>query len=150
MKFKDLPKEEQHKILAERQRIDRQNPKRKAYAKEYKRINNWKYKKQIQERTKRWTKSLHGRFITYRSSARKRELVFTLTEEEVKNIVSQPCFYCNTFKNVTSGIDRVDSSIGYILENCVPCCFMCNRMKSNYSAEDFVEHCKQIAEYNIK
>lgn len=150
MKFKDLPKEEKLKIYRERSKIYRQTLKGKTYEKEYKRLNNWKYKKQIQERTKRWTKSLHGRFITYRSSARKRELEFTLTEQDVKNIVSQPCFYCNTFKHITSGIDRVESSIGYILGNCVPCCHMCNRMKSNYSAEDFIEHCKKIADYSIK
>ena len=34
-------------------------------------------------------------------------------------------------------IDRKDNSIGYLLENCVSCCFVCNRTKSNFfSAEE--------------
>lgn len=150
MKMKDLPREERLKILAERQRIRRMNPEYKAYDREYKRLNNWKYKNKNLERDKKHAKTLRGRYTTYRISARKRKLEFTLTEENITHIVTQPCFYCNTFKYETSGIDRIDSSIGYILENCVPCCFMCNRMKSNYSAEDFIEHCKKIADYNIK
>jgi len=150
MKFKDLPKEERLKILTNRQRIRRKTPEGKAYDKEYKRLNNWKYKEKIQARTKKWAKTIRGRYTTYKKSANCRKLVFTLTEEDIKNIVTQPCFYCNTFKHETSGIDRIDSSIGYVLENCAPCCFMCNRMKSNYSANDFVEQCKKIADNNIK
>ena len=148
--MKNLSREEKLKIFAERQRIRRKTPEGKAYDREYKRLNNWKYKNKALERGKRWTKTLRGRYTSCKKSAGYRKLAFTLTEEDVKHIVTQPCFYCNTFKCETSGIDRVDSSIGYILENCVPCCFMCNRMKSNYSAEDFIEQCKKIADYSIK
>jgi hypothetical protein len=150
MKMKDLPKEERLKILAERQRIRRKTPEGKAYDKKYKSLTRWKYKDKMRESSKRHSKTLRGRYTSCRLSASKRKLVFTLTEEQVTHIVTQPCIYCNTFQYETSGIDRIDSSIGYIFENCAPCCFICNRMKSNYSAENFLEHCKKIADNNIK
>lgn len=33
-------------------------------------------------------------------------------------------------------VDRMDSRIGYSKENCVPCCFMCNSIKSNTMSYD--------------
>jgi 5-methylcytosine-specific restriction endonuclease McrA len=30
------------------------------------------------------------------------------------------------------GIDRVDNSIGYTPDNCVPCCTQCNRIKLDH------------------
>ena len=49
----------------------------------------------------------------------------------------------DTFMGV--GIDRIDSSIGYVVENCVPCCTLCNRMKSNLSGREFIAHVDRIA-----
>jgi hypothetical protein len=36
-----------------------------------------------------------------------------------------------------SGLDRVDSSKGYVAGNLVPCCFGCNRMKSALPLDEF-------------
>jgi hypothetical protein len=30
-----------------------------------------------------------------------------------------------------NGIDRVDNEKGYLVENCVPCCFTCNSLKKS-------------------
>jgi hypothetical protein len=45
-----------------------------------------------------------------------------------------------------NGIDRVDNSkeIGYIIENCVPCCFPCNEMKRQSTQEDFLLQVEKI------
>jgi len=54
-----------------------------------------------------------------------------LTIEDYAKIIIMPCHYCGeneTYKSIC-GVDRVDSSIGYNIENCVSCCSMCNRMK---------------------
>jgi hypothetical protein len=43
------------------------------------------------------------------------------------------CVYCGDILPKTSyGIDRKDSSLGYIKGNCVACCSICNRAKSNF------------------
>jgi hypothetical protein len=46
---------------------------------------------------------------------------------------------------IYNGIDRVDSNIGYTLENCVPCCEAVNRMKMDLSKEEFIELCREIS-----
>jgi len=46
-----------------------------------------------------------------------------------------------------NGIDRIDNGVGYILGNCVTCCWICNRAKSDMSYQDFV---KWISSINTK
>lgn len=91
----------------------------------------------------------------YKRSAIDRNLKWELTKNQFVNLIFQNCHYCNSepelhenekrynktkidFKR--NGIDRVDSSKGYTIDNCVPCCQMCNHMKLNYSIEDFKNH----------
>ena len=45
---------------------------------------------------------------------------------------------------VYNGVDRVDNERGYSLENCVPCCKFCNRMKRDLGKKEFLEHIKNI------
>jgi hypothetical protein len=45
---------------------------------------------------------------------------------------------------IFNGIDRIDSSQGYTLNNTVSCCNMCNRMKSDFSQEEFFKQIKLI------
>lgn len=95
---------------------------------------------------------------TYKLSAQRRGLSFELTEDQFRELSQKNCYYCGSspinvrkhpVKNSTgdfvyNGIDRVDNSIGYKLENCVACCTMCNRMKLNYSLESFHEQVTRI------
>ena len=46
-----------------------------------------------------------------------------------------------------NGIDRLNSIIGYTIENCVPCCEKCNLMKSNYSENEFLDHIERIRNF---
>ena len=76
-------------------------------------------------------------------------------------IATKPCHYCGTLpvtkgKQLTrhgeipipvNGLDRIDSSLGYTFNNIVPCCSICNIMKSNLSLEKFTEHIKQISSF---
>ncbi|WP_141522555.1 hypothetical protein [Bacillus toyonensis] len=90
-----------------------------------------------------------------------------LNFEKFKELIKQPCFYCGLEKsNVTydtvsyqynykliedfkkkrvsdfvlyhNGLDRIDSGIGYIDENVVPCCKYCNMAKMDRTKEDFL------------
>ena len=81
----------------------------------------------------------------YLKSSHKRNIQFELTIEEFSEIVSLPCNYCGTFnQNESIGIDRLDSDIGYIDGNIVPCCQECNIMKHDLSIEKFKSHITKI------
>jgi hypothetical protein len=99
----------------------------------------------------------------YRTNANSRNISFELTKEIFISIVSKNCFYCGQepiesqfsksrnrtkIKFLHNGVDRVNSKLGYTMENCVSCCSMCNLMKNKFSIEDFLSKIKQI--YNYK
>jgi hypothetical protein len=89
-------------------------------------------------------KSVH--YNHYIKGAIKRNLAFELTFEQFSDLILKECYYCNHKINTeVNGIDRVNNSLGYTLENCVPCCEVCNRMKFIYDPEYFIEKCKFIA-----
>ncbi len=85
----------------------------------------------------------------YKCNAKKRNYEFSLTADEFIQLVEGNCYYCGTPKSnlvkdsyggrsmLFNGIDRVDSTKGYIYENCVPCCKQCNSAKSNLAFEEF-------------
>lgn len=88
-------------------------------------------------------------FANYRSSAKARGLEFALLKGECRLLMEQNCFYCgvepqqlcrpNDYSSwLYNGLDRVDSSQGYLLDNVVPCCGTCNKAKLASSSGDFV------------
>jgi hypothetical protein len=89
-----------------------------------------------------------------------RKIPFSLSLEDVESIIYKPCFYCgrlpeNIFtrekigdKILYSGIDRINNSLGYIPENCVPCCWKCNNSKLIYTKEEFLAWIKRVYEFN--
>jgi hypothetical protein len=87
-----------------------------------------------------------GKYSSYRFAAIRRNKKFDLSEHQFLELLEDPCFYCGEFEK-TRGIDRFDNSIDYLIENCVACCSYCNQMKHAYDAEDFVYHCKKVADY---
>ncbi len=75
-----------------------------------------------------------------------------ITFEEFLRLSQSNCVYCgqvpsnsiyssksNLLKDrfIYNGLDRIDSSINHIINNVVPSCWNCNRMKSNSSIADF-------------
>lgn len=87
-----------------------------------------------------------NRYNIYKKNAIKRNISFELNKEDFYNLTSQPCHYCGEIKEY-NGIDRYDSSKGYILSNCVPCCEMCNKMKLDYNVNDWLAHMTKILKY---
>lgn len=90
------------------------------------------------------------KFQNYKKSAKKRNINFLLQEKDFLNLVLQNCYYCNkkSDSSIPNGIDRIDSSKGYNLDNCVPCCKYCNIIKGNKSLEQFKIAVKQILSNN--
>lgn len=97
---------------------------------------------------------IHGcsRYCEYRNNAKRRGIDFNLTPDEFKFLVSQPCHYCGGnskdrfAKSRGNGIDRKDSSKGYTIDNCVPCCATCNFVKNKMSYNDFILYIRQLYE----
>lgn len=160
-----------NRVKAKRQR-DKTKPSRhneafRAKARVYKR--RWYKKNQEErpeafeieerERRKRWlasegwkaTKerlkvSHKRRLIDTKSNARKRDLEYTISDDDAIIMFHDPCFYCgNNDDKSLRGIDRVDNDEGYVLENCVPCCIACNSAKRNYDVLDFIKMSGHIA-----
>lgn len=74
----------------------------------------------------------NDRYLSFRGSAARRGISFRLTFNEWYTIVSQPCAYANGWtKDIRSGVDRKNSSLGYTVENCLPCCARHNLFKSD-------------------
>lgn len=111
---------------------------------------------------KRGPKTLEKRiFRSYKTGAISRNYEFTLSQKEVETLIYSNCYYCGdepkdikyfyskkgvdlTHFILTNGIDRLNNSKGYTLDNCVPCCKFCNQMKSDHSLKEFFEKINKI------
>lgn len=87
-------------------------------------------------------------WYTYRNDCKRDNRVFALPRELFDDLITDVCFYCGIQPNPVNGIDRVDSSIGYVEDNVVTACRYCNRAKSDQSMEEFISRCKRIVERN--
>ena len=103
---------------------------------------------------------LRAQLRRYIKSALDRQIVWALSPEEFLQIVEQDCTYCGkppreykakqfgrrgrTVKALMNGIDRIDSKQGYYMNNVVPCCSVCNRMKMATDVHTFFEHCRAV------
>lgn len=83
-----------------------------------------------------------------------------LTIEELYSLSQMNCFYCDRSPDnrftydrgeptefVFSGIDRIDSSLGHLKTNVVPCCYYCNFAKGKLSFDEFMDWIRRIKEY---
>lgn len=87
--------------------------------------------------------NLERYYKEYISSATKKVREITIDFEIFKGLVTSSCYYCNHYsESETIGIDRINNSKDYTKENCVPCCWKCNRIKHVYHLEFFLEKCK--------
>jgi len=77
-----------------------------------------------------------------------RGIVFELDGDDALGMIRSPCFYSGVyFPDVhVTGLDRVDSGVGYVKGNVVPCDGVVNCMKHRLGAEDFVLACAEVAE----
>lgn len=103
------------------------------------------------------------------SRARNRGVPCTLTLPQFQYISSLQCAYCDAppanfygrkitipiaggVKRIAdrdnllifSGIDRVDSSGGYVPGNVLPCCAFCNRAKDDWTVGEFIERLARL------
>jgi hypothetical protein len=80
----------------------------------------------------------------YKRGAEIRGYSFTLTNKQFMEFWQKPCYYCGS-EIKTIGLDRVYNNAGYTMDNVVPCCWVCNRMKNNINPDAFIDKCIEIA-----
>lgn len=94
-------------------------------------------------------------------SAKRRRYEWQLTKEQFRVLTQRPCYYCGVEPNqgnclsasalnglyLYNGLDRVDNSRGYIIDNLVTCCGTCNRAKRTMTTEQFKVWICQIYEH---
>lgn len=91
---------------------------------------------------------------SYRCTARNRGLEFNLTDEEFFSLTKESCYYCGDIQLVRyagegyplSGLDRIDNSKGYTLDNVRPCCRVCNVAKNNMTEEEWLSKVRAWAD----
>jgi hypothetical protein len=98
----------------------------------------------------------------YKCNAETGSFSFDLTDEEFKNLTLLNCFWCGIEPMqvkktrqewgyyIHNGIDRVNSKIGYAINNCVSACFSCNQSRMNHNNREWFEWKKRdmdVAKY---
>ncbi len=98
---------------------------------------------------------------SYIQGANHRGLRFELSKDDFKKLTKENCHYCGVPPTklicvrrdekgyIYNGIDRVDSSKGYINSNCVSCCEHCNIMKMDYKESEFLEQVEKIYLHSV-
>jgi 5-methylcytosine-specific restriction endonuclease McrA len=105
-------------------------------------------------------------YYNYKRNATKRAITFCLSKDNFKLTTSSNCFYCGDkpyqimskshskkrsvidySSYVYNGVDRVDSNLGYHMDNIVACCWKCNIAKNDMSVEEFRSQIKKIVAY---
>ena len=93
----------------------------------------------------------------YKKEAAKRDYAFELDVEDVAYLTKQNCHYCgkspSTISNtrhdtgnyIYNGIDRVDNTKGYYIDNVVSCCRECNYSKRDRGYFQFVDWAHKIS-----
>lgn len=99
-------------------------------------------------------------YSSYRYQAVRRNLSFDITKEFFLELIQQNCYYCNAEpRKMTgfsggsvyfNGVDRKDNNQGYFIENCVPCCSICNHAKKEMSHDDFILWISRAYRFIIK
>lgn len=88
-----------------------------------------------------------------------RKLNNNLTYKEFLEFTSiTNCYYCDElikwneyshingkFISTSYFLDRKNNNLGYIKDNCVVCCTICNKFKGSMNHDDFINLCNRIA-----
>jgi 5-methylcytosine-specific restriction endonuclease McrA len=96
--------------------------------------------------------------------AKRRGYSYELSFDQYKDIVTRPCYWCGiepplknpkgermpTLPAPAHGIDRLDNAVGYIYNNCVASCQICNVAKNNSSVADFRSWIEKIYLYQFQ
>ena len=103
----------------------------------------------VAENNENKKKNLNLQYNIYTRSASDKNLTFKLSFDEYKELVQTHCYYCGMIQERGfNGIDRMNQTNGYIKDNCVSCCKMCNYIKKSLNIDVFLRRVEHILTYN--
>jgi len=93
--------------------------------------------------------SINQSFCSYMKEAKRRNIDFHLSKDTFCELIKKNCHYCGEINEEKkfNGIDRINSSIGYLFENCVSCCSLCNYLKNKTPIDIFMRRVQHIVSY---
>jgi len=98
-------------------------------------IRRKNYYQENKQKVAEYNKLPHVRYNRMKHQVKRREIEFSISLDDWNEIQSLPCYYCSnelgTKTVYSSGLDRLNNCVGYTRENCVSCCFTCNRIKGD-------------------
>lgn len=98
-------------------------------------------------------------YNSHKHAAKKRNYPSFLSFDEYHSIVKKPCHYCGDFSRrktsqdrrqklaasvSANSVDRLNNEPYYKLQNSVPCCFVCQKMKGTLQLKEFLSKIKKI------
>lgn len=93
---------------------------------------------------------LTSSYNEYTKRAIENEWSFELSENNFFEIIKNSCYLCgkeNT--NIhNNGIDRINNSLHYTLNNCLACCAVCNYIKNNYELSQLLKKMSEICKHH--
>ena len=88
----------------------------------------------------------------------KRNFEWSISKEQFRHLTKQNCQYCGCEPSreqtaqycngtyIYNGLDRVDNSKGYTIDNVVPCCTTCNLAKVGMTVKEFYRWVESVSE----
>jgi hypothetical protein len=92
-----------------------------------------RHKEQYLEYSRKSHLTIGARYSVLKYHSKKRRFELLVTREQFEEILKSPCHYCGEFlfRESGYGLDRIDNSKGYSLDNILPCCGSCNRTRGD-------------------
>lgn len=113
--------------------------------------------------------SFRAKVSTYKATAKSRNIIWDLTFDKATLLLKSNCHYCgrkphksfnlydksprkfiknkDKYQIYYNGIDRIDSRIGYVNDNVVSCCTICNFGKNNLTYNEFISWINDLIKY---
>lgn len=96
---------------------------------------------------------------SFKQRSKKKKIEFSIESDKFFDLISKECYYCgleysNHIKKKYgeikyNGLDRIDNTKGYEINNVRTCCSTCNVMKLTLTENEFYNHIKQIYNFRI-
>lgn len=103
----------------------------------------------LKKHLERYNTVVKVKYTTYKRYSEEKGYDFAIDADKFEEIITMDCYYCGLYRGIyLNGIDRLDNNIGYLEENIVPACKICNNMKNTLNESTFILMCMHISQIN--